>query len=227
MNHQHVIVAEGVCLFNQIVVSVHFPRPSKMSDYHRASSLEESERKSLVKSIDQVVLAESDQKYSAFSAFLIFLFPAFGGLLFGYDIGATSAVIPQLQDAEYSGVKWHQEVEDSALLQGAITSVELVGAMLGCMVCFKVADDLGRRRGLLVAATLFFCGAIIEYISGDGSYDATTGIGILMTGRAVYGFGCGFAMHGAPAYIGEMAPAPIRGMLVSLKEAFIGKPLRS
>ncbi|KAJ1426934.1 general substrate transporter [Ochromonadaceae sp. CCMP2298] len=192
-----------------------------MRENHRASSLEESERKSLVKSIDQVVMAESDQKYSAFSAFLIFLFPAFGGLLFGYDIGATSAVIPQLQDAEYSGVKWHQEVEDSALLQGAITSVELVGAMLGCMVCFKVADDLGRRRGLLVAATLFFCGAVIEYISGDGSYDATTGIGILMTGRAVYGFGCGFAMHGAPAYIGEMAPAPIRGMLVSLKEAFI------
>lgn len=28
-------------------------------------------------------------------------------------------------------------------------------------------------------------------------------------------------MHGAPAYIGEMAPTQIRGLLVSLKEAFI------
>jgi len=28
-------------------------------------------------------------------------------------------------------------------------------------------------------------------------------------------------MHGAPAYLGEMSPAAIRGLLVSLKEAFI------
>ena len=40
-------------------------------------------------------------------------------------------------------------------------------------------------------------------------------------GRIIYGFGVGFAMQGAPAYIGEMAPPAIRGLLVSLKEAFI------
>lgn len=159
--------------------------------------------------------------YNKFAAFLIFIFPACGGLLFGYDIGATSAVIPQLTDDEYSGVKWSELVNDSSFLQGAITSSELVGAMLGCMVCFKVADDLGRRRSLILASVLFFIGAIIEYVSGDGSFDANTGISILIIGRMIYGFGCGFAMHGAPAYIGEMAPTQIRGMLVSLKEAFI------
>ena len=159
--------------------------------------------------------------YSALRAFLIFFFPACGGLLFGYDIGATSAVIPQLTDEDYSGVRWHQIVDDSAFLQGAITSSELVGAMLGCMVCFKVADDLGRRRSLILASVLFFVGAIIEYVSGDSTWDANTGISVLITGRMIYGFGCGFAMHGAPAYIGEMAPFQIRGMLVSLKEAFI------
>lgn len=159
--------------------------------------------------------------YSKLSAFLIFFFPACGGLLFGYDIGATSAVIPQLTDEDYSGVRWHGLVDDSAFLQGAITSSELLGAMLGCMVCFKIADDLGRRRSLILASILFFVGSIIEYISGDPSWDATAGIAVLITGRVIYGFGCGFAMHGAPAYIGEMAPSSIRGMLVSLKEAFI------
>jgi len=98
---------------------------------------------------------------------------------------------------------------------------QLLGAMIGCIICFNVADDIGRRKGLLIAACLYFVGAIIEYISGDSSWNATTGICVLVTGRLIYGFGCGFAMHGAPAYIGEMAPAPIRGMLVSLKEAFI------
>ena len=44
---------------------------------------------------------------------------------------------------------------------------------------------------------------------------------VLIFGRLVYGYACGFAMYGAPAYIGEMAPFQIRGVLVSLKEAFI------
>ena len=30
-----------------------------------------------------------------------------------------------------------------------------------------------------------------------------------------------FSMHGAPTYIAEMAPPSLRGLLVSLKEAFI------
>jgi MFS family permease len=37
----------------------------------------------------------------------------------------------------------------------------------------------------------------------------------------VYGLGIGFSMHGAPAYIGEMSPPAIRGLLISLKEAVI------
>jgi MFS family permease len=112
-------------------------------------------------------------------------------------------------------------VEDSAFLQGAITSSELIGAMLGCIICFKVADDLGRRRSLILASVLFFIGSLVEYISGESDWSSTAGLSVLITGRIVYGFGCGFAMHGAPAYIGEMAPSQIRGMLVSLKEAFI------
>jgi len=54
--------------------------------------------------------------------FQIFLFPALGGLLFGYDIGATSYVITQLKSSEYSGTTWHSNVDDSTLLEGAITS---------------------------------------------------------------------------------------------------------
>ena len=35
-----------------------------------------------------------------------FLFPALGGMLFGYDIGATSFVVVQLESSSYSGVSW-------------------------------------------------------------------------------------------------------------------------
>lgn len=163
----------------------------------------------------------NDEQYRKFAVFLIFIFPAIGGMLFGYDIGATSTVIPQLTSEDNSGVKWHGIVNDSSFLQGAITAVGMVGAMLSSLYCFQVADILGRRMELLIAATLYAGGAAIEFISGDASFDSTSGITTLMIGRLVYGFGCGFCMHGAPAYIGEMAPYQIRGLLVSLKEAFI------
>lgn len=162
-----------------------------------------------------------DGAYSPLSAFLIFFFPALGGLLFGYDIGATSAVLTQLTDSGTSGVSWTSTVSDSSLLQGFITSIGMFGALLGSLTCFKIADDLGRRRTLIVASIFFIIGSSIEYISGHSSFSASTGISLLLLGRIVYGYACGFAMHGAPAYIGEMAPPQIRGVLISLKEVFI------
>ena len=37
---------------------------------------------------------------------------------------------------------------------------------------------------------------------------------LLLTGRVMYGLGIGFAMHAAPAYIAETAPASVRGLLI-------------
>lgn len=159
--------------------------------------------------------------YDPYRAFQIFLFPATGGLLFGYDIGATSVVLTQLQDAELSGTTWYGTVADSALLQGFITSSGVIGALIGSIIIFAIADDIGRKNTMLIAAIFYLVGAIIEAISGISTASSTTGLSLLLTGSIIYGLGCGFAMHGAPAYIGEMAPSSIRGVLVSLKEAFI------
>ena len=112
-------------------------------------------------------------------------------------------------------------MSSSSVLQGTITSIGMLGAMLGSITCFSIADTLGRRRSLILAAVVFFVGAIIEYISGESDWSGAAGISILIFGRLIYGYACGFAMHGAPAYIGEMAPFQIRGLLISLKEAFI------
>ena len=160
-------------------------------------------------------------QYSRISAFLIFFFPALGGLLFGFDIGSTSAVVSQLKSPIYSGIKWHQEIAESSFLRGAITSMATLGALIGSLICFQIADILGRRRSLILASSLFLCGSLLEVLSGNANWNYSSGISVLLLGRIIYGLGCGFAMHGAPAYIGEMAPSAIRGLLVSLKEAFI------
>ncbi|KAH8099084.1 hypothetical protein JL720_2063 [Aureococcus anophagefferens] len=143
--------------------------------------------------------------YDRLAVARIFFFPALGGLLFGYDIGATSYVLTQLQSAKFSGVSWYDLVARSSALQGL------------------VADDLGRRRELLLGAALAL-GAACEFLGGGvGPYESGAGDGLflLVLGRFVYGVGCGFVMHGAPSYIAEMSPAAIRGTLVSLKEAAI------
>lgn len=159
-------------------------------------------------------------QYSRTAVAFIFLFPALGGLLFGYDIGSTSSILLQLESKSKSGTSWYDTVDDSTLLQGLITSLGVGGAMIGSLICFRIGDQLGRRLELIIAAMLFTAGALIQYTSG-GSFGSFIGIFVLLLGRIVYGTGCGFAMHGAPAYLGEMSPPAIRGFLVSLKEAFI------
>jgi MFS family permease len=74
------------------------------------------------------------------------------------------------------------------------------GALLGSMVVFKVADDLGRRRELLIGSFFYFVASIIEASAANSSWDVNAGVTVLLLGRVLYGLGCGFSMHGAPAY---------------------------
>ncbi|MFS7903375.1 putative major facilitator, sugar transporter, major facilitator superfamily [Helianthus anomalus] len=149
-------------------------------------------------------------EFSWSSVILPFLFPALGGLLFGYDIGATSGATLSLQSPELSGTTWFNL---SAVQLGLVVSGSLYGALFGSILVYPIADFLGRRRELLVAALLYFLGGSIMSYAPD--------LNILLIGRVLYGLGIGLAMHGAPLYIAETCPSQIRGTLISLKELFI------
>lgn len=152
----------------------------------------------------------SSEDYSVFATILPFLFPALGGLLYGYDIGSTSCATISIQSATLSGISWYNL---SSVQLGLITSGSLYGALIGSILAFNVADILGRRRELILAAFLYLAGALVTSVAPDFI--------ILVTGRFVYGIGIGLAMHAAPVYIAETAPSQIRGQLISLKEFFI------
>ncbi|PSR86127.1 D-xylose-proton symporter-like [Actinidia chinensis var. chinensis] len=144
------------------------------------------------------------------SVILPFLFPALGGLLFGYDIGATSGATISLQSPELSGTAWFNL---SAVQLGLVVSGSLYGALLGSLLVYPISDFLGRRRELIIAAVLYALGGLIT--------SNAPGLGVLLIGRIIYGLGIGLAMHGAPLYIAETCPSQIRGTLISLKELFI------
>ncbi|XP_057863674.2 D-xylose-proton symporter-like 2 isoform X1 [Cryptomeria japonica] len=153
---------------------------------------------------------ETKEVFTWSSLILPFLFPALGGLLFGYDIGATSGASVSLQSAELSGTTWYNL---SSIQAGLVVSGSLYGALCGSIIAFNVADFLGRRRELIVASVLYLLGAFTTALAPD--------LPVLIAGRLLYGLAIGLAMHSAPLYIAETAPSTVRGRLVSLKELFI------
>lgn len=154
--------------------------------------------------------AAYEEEFDWPSVVLPFLFPALGGLLFGYDIGATSGATISLQSPELSGITWFNF---SAVELGLVVSGSLYGALLGSLLVYSLADFLGRKRELITASVLYALGGALT------AYAPT--LAVLLVGRLIYGLGIGLAMHGAPLYIAETSPSQIRGTLISLKELFI------
>ncbi|KAJ0237195.1 D-xylose-proton symporter-like 2 [Hirschfeldia incana] len=151
----------------------------------------------------------SPENYSVLAAIPPFLFPALGALLFGYEIGATSCATISIKSPTLSGISWYNL---SSVDVGIITSGSLYGALIGSIVAFTVADIIGRRKELILAAFLYLVGAIVTAVAPVFS--------VLIIGRLMYGIGVGLTMHAAPMYIAETAPSQIRGRMISLKEFF-------
>lgn len=152
----------------------------------------------------------SSENYSVAAAILPFLFPALGGLLYGYDIGATSCALISIESSSLSGISWY---DLSSVQIGLITSGSLYGALIGSVLAFNIADFFGRRRELILAALLYLVGALVTAVAPS--------FVVMVIGRFVFGIGIGLSMHAAPMYIAETAPTQIRGRLISLKEFFI------
>ncbi|KAM6578051.1 hypothetical protein CsatB_029888 [Cannabis sativa] len=124
--------------------------------------------------------ANYQEEFSWFSVILPFLFPALGGLLFGYDIGATSGATISLQSPELSGTDWFNF---GAVQLGLVVSGSLYGALLGSSLVYPIADFLGRRRELIIAALLYLLGGLITANA--------PGLSVLLVGRLLYGLGIG------------------------------------
>ena len=139
-----------------------------------------------------------------------------GGLLFGYDTAVISGAEKSIQAflIESQGL--------STLIHGITTSSALIGCIIGGVISGILASKLGRRKSLLLASILFFFSAL-----GSGypeflffTKDEPT-IGLLLMFnfyRVIGGIGVGLASAVSPMYIGEIAPAKIRGTLVSINQ---------
>jgi MFS transporter, SP family, arabinose:H+ symporter len=129
--------------------------------------------------------------------FIITLVASLGGFLFGFDIAVVSGILPLLQ----------KQFALTALQEGWFVSSALVGCIMGVAISGELSDRLGRKKPLLLAAFLFLLSAL-----GCALMPSLTGI---IGARIIGGIGIGLASNVVPLYISEIAPARIRGRLIT------------
>ncbi len=128
------------------------------------------------------------------------LIVALGGFLMGFDASVISGVVTFIEpEFQLSNIE----------LGWAVASLTLT-ATFAMMVAGPLSDRFGRRAVLKAAALLFSVSAIASAVAPD----YTT----LVAARMLGGLGVGAALIIAPMYIAEIAPAAVRGRLVSFNQ---------
>lgn len=140
-----------------------------------------------------------------------------GGLLFGYDTAVISGTVDSLKHVFVLPYGWVETIANSR--HGLVVSSALVGCIIGGISGGLVSLYLGRKKGLVLAALLFLISAIGSampemFFSPIGTADHTY-IFHFIVYRIIGGIGVGLASMLAPMYIAEIAPAEVRGKLVS------------
>jgi len=100
-------------------------------------------------------------------------------------------------------------------IKGFTISSALVGCVIGGSLGGYISQSMGRKRGLILAAILFLISALGSSMPEKLNFMGLSTISSFIFYRVVGGIGVGLASMLSPMYIAEIAPANIRGKLVS------------
>ena len=100
-------------------------------------------------------------------------------------------------------------------IKGFTISSALVGCIIGGSIGGYISQSIGRKRGLILAALLFLISALGSAMPEKLNFLGLETISSFIFYRVLGGIGVGLASMLSPMYIAEIAPANIRGKLVS------------
>ncbi|MCD4839834.1 D-xylose transporter XylE [Neobacillus sedimentimangrovi] len=160
-----------------------------------------------------------EQKSHSLYLLGITLVAAIGGLLFGYDTAVISGAEESLR------LYLIDSLGLGAFIHGATVSSALIGCIIGGVISGYFASRFGRKNSLIIASLFFLVSSIgsayPEFLFFEKSEPT---VGLLLAFniyRILGGIGVGLASAVCPMYIGEVAPAHVRGRLVSLNQFMI------
>ncbi len=140
--------------------------------------------------------ASARVRYTATVALIV----ALGGFLMGFDASVISGVVSFIgPEFDLSPIE----------LGWSVASLTLT-ATLAMLASGPLSDRLGRKPVLRIAAVLFAVSALASATAPDFIS--------LVAARMLGGLGVGAALIVAPMYIAEIAPAKIRGRMVSFNQ---------
>jgi MFS transporter, SP family, xylose:H+ symportor len=123
-----------------------------------------------------------------------------------WAVGYLKAAISQSQDSLKSYV-------DS--VKGFTISSALIGCIVGGAMAGFISKSIGRRNGLIISAIAFSISAIGAWNPEKLNLFGTLPVFSFVIYRIIGGIGVGLASMLSPMYIAEIAPAGVRGKLVS------------
>jgi len=150
------------------------------------------------------------------------IFAAFGGLMFGYDIGISGGVsamddflikfFPHVYQTKLHVKENNYCKYDNWLLQ-LFTSSLYISALFASFFASKAATKLGRRTTILIASIFFIVGAVLSAAAKNKL--------MLIFGRILFGIGVGFGNETVPLFLTEVAPIQHRGAVNIMFQLFV------
>ncbi|KAL0944511.1 sugar transporter [Colletotrichum truncatum] len=136
-------------------------------------------------------------------------------------IGATCMMLNGYDSSSFNAVQGSDNFMDyfhnpSPGVIGSINTAYTVGGILsGFFISAQISDRFGRKWAMITGSFLIIISSLVAAFTPRD-------IGGFVASRAITGIGQGIALPAGPVYINEMAPAEIRGMLMSFWQIFFG-----
>ncbi|MGI7008363.1 sugar porter family MFS transporter [Citrobacter braakii] len=137
-------------------------------------------------------------KYNSAYVYALCCIAALAGLMFGYSTAVITGVVLPLQKF------YHLTSTETGW---AVSSI-VIGCIVGALCGGKIADKLGRKTALLIIAVIFIVSSLGAAFSES--------FAIFSVSRIICGFAVGMAGTASTMYMGELAPAEIRGKALGI-----------
>ncbi|SGZ38159.1 related to Hexose transporter 2 [Hanseniaspora guilliermondii] len=164
--------------------------------------------------IEDKLLTEDDESISKYVGVILnCLLIAFGGFMFGFDVGTIGGFFKMGNFMKRFGSYHHgrQEYYFTNVRTGLLVSMFNVGCCIGGIALGGLCDKYGRKPALTIVAGIYMIGVLIQITCMDHPHVWVQ----YLIGRIIAGFGFGGISVFSPLMLGETAPAKLRSICVS------------